>query len=179
MNVAAISGTIVEEPELRHTQDGLARLTTRLSFPTNQATEVDYEVKVIAFGDLASEIHKRYHRGDSVIVEGRLVSETRKKSSATSREELDVKEKVTELVARRFYPASTTSVLVQAQKSAETGRADKDDAHSGKVTSSVEVPGEEYKRVPVEPNKNPARLPAKTRVTAAPETETADEQIPF
>jgi single-strand DNA-binding protein len=105
MNVIALAGTLQSEPELRYTQDGLPRLSVILSFVAEKEGEGDYKIRVIAFGDLANEVHQNYHHGDSIFIEGRLQVEKRSKSSAATREEMEKKETVAELIARKFYKA--------------------------------------------------------------------------
>jgi single-stranded DNA-binding protein len=56
-------------------------------------------------GDLANEVHQNYHHGDSVFVEGRLQIEKRSKPSAATREEMEKKETVAELIAWKFHRA--------------------------------------------------------------------------
>ncbi len=96
MNVIALLGNLQSEPELRFTQDGLARLSMMLSFAAERPDEADYQIRVVAFGNLAEETHKNFHHGDSVAVEGRLQAETRTRPDG-------MKEKVTEVIARKIH----------------------------------------------------------------------------
>jgi single-strand DNA-binding protein len=105
MNVIVLAGTLQSEPELRYTQDGLPRLSVILDFVAEKEGEGDYKIRVIAFGDLANEVHQNYHHGDSVFIEGRLQVEKRSKPSAATREEMEKKETVAELIARKFHRA--------------------------------------------------------------------------
>lgn len=100
MNAIALMGTLQSEPELRFTQDGLACLSVIVSFSAGRLEEADYQIRAIAFGNLAEEVSKNFHHGDGVIIEGRLQAETRNKPDGT-------KGKVTELVARRIYAGAT------------------------------------------------------------------------
>lgn len=119
MNAIALMGSLQSEPELRYTQDGMARLSMMLSFAPDRSEEADYQIRVVAFGNLAEEVHKTFHHGDGVVVEGRLQAETRTKPDGA-------KEKVTEVIARRVHSASgetrtatpATSVTAPAQPSA-------------------------------------------------------------
>lgn len=125
MNAIALMGTLQSDPELRFTPDGLARASVLLSFPAAKAEEADYQIRVVAFGNLAEEVHKAFHHGDSVVVEGRLQADSRSKPDGT-------KEKYNELIARRLYavgsvragaeetvPASSPSPAVAAAKPKE------------------------------------------------------------
>ncbi|MBC7882413.1 MAG: single-stranded DNA-binding protein [Anaerolineae bacterium] len=96
MNVIALLGNLQSEPELRFTQDGLARMSMMLSFAAERPDEADYQIRVVAFGNLAEETHKNFHHGDSVAVEGRLQAETRTRPDG-------MKEKVTEVIARKIH----------------------------------------------------------------------------
>lgn len=100
MNAIALMGSLQSEPELRFTQDGMARLSMMLSFAPDRSEEADYQIRVVAFGNLAEEVHKNFHHGDGVVVEGRLQAETRTKPDGA-------KEKITEVIARRVHSASS------------------------------------------------------------------------
>lgn len=102
MNVIALLGNLQSEPELRKTQDGLARMSMMLSFAAERPDEADYQIRVVAFGNLAEETHKNFHHGDSVAVEGRLQAETRTRPDG-------MKEKVTEVIARKIHGTGTRS----------------------------------------------------------------------
>ncbi|MBC8121017.1 MAG: single-stranded DNA-binding protein [Gemmatimonadaceae bacterium] len=109
MNAIALMGTLQSDPELRFTPDGLARASVLLSFPAAKAEEADYQIRVVAFGNLAEEVHKAFHHGDSVVVEGRLQADSRSKPDGT-------KEKYNELIARRLYAVG--SVRAGAEETA-------------------------------------------------------------
>jgi single-strand DNA-binding protein len=96
MNAIALMGTLQSEPELRYTQDGLARLSVMLSFTADRPDEPDYQIRVVVFGNLAEESSKSLHHGNAVVVEGRLQAETRTRPDGS-------KEKVTEVIARRIH----------------------------------------------------------------------------
>ncbi|BAC88374.1 single-stranded DNA-binding protein [Gloeobacter violaceus] len=107
MNAIALMGTLQSEPELRFTQDGLARLSTLLGFSAGRPEEPDFQIRMVAFGNLAEEVARTLHHGDGVLVEGRLQAETRGRPDGT-------KEKVTELIARKVYPATVGESLAGA-----------------------------------------------------------------
>ncbi|UFP97171.1 single-stranded DNA-binding protein [Gloeobacter morelensis] len=117
MNVAVLSGTILDCPELRYSREGLACVSMRLGFEIVHGDgEEGYEIQLIAFGNLAVEAHKNFREGAGAVVEGRLLCETRGKYSAATREELGVKEKVIQLIANKFHPFNGMRALTGARK---------------------------------------------------------------
>lgn len=131
MNAIALMGTLQSEPELRHTQDGLARFSAIIGFSAGRAEEADYQVRIVAFGTLAEEIHKNFHHGDGILVEGRLQSETRTKPDGT-------KEKVTEVIARKVHSATAGAAPVSYDTPATA-------TTNGKAATPAAVPARQAK----------------------------------
>ena len=111
MNSCILMAQIVSDPELRSTQDNREISSMMVEFEGMRSEESPARIKVIGWGNLASEIKHNYNQGDRVIVEGRL-----------SMNLIDMpegyKEKRAELIASRIYllnhgndsavPATTT-----------------------------------------------------------------------
>lgn len=111
MNSCILMAQIVSDPELRSTQDNREIASMMVEFEGMRSEESPARIKVVGWGNLASEIKNNYNQGDRVIVEGRL-----------SMNLIDMpegyKEKRAELVASRIHllnrnneyatPATTT-----------------------------------------------------------------------
>jgi single-strand DNA-binding protein len=114
MNSCILMAEIVQDPQLRYTPDNLAVAEMLVQFPGFKPDDPPANLKVIGWGNLATEIHERCHRGLQVVIEGRLgmISYERKPEG--------FKEKRAELTAQKVHylgasdsfaattPASTT-----------------------------------------------------------------------
>ncbi|MBE9164772.1 single-stranded DNA-binding protein [Tychonema sp. LEGE 06208] len=96
MNSCILMAEITQQPQLRYTPDNQVPIAEMLvQFPGPKPEDPPERLKVIGWGNLAQEIHDKYHEGDQVIIEGRLGMNTI---------EIDgIKEKRAELTAQRIY----------------------------------------------------------------------------
>ncbi|HLO86690.1 MAG TPA: single-stranded DNA-binding protein [Nostocaceae cyanobacterium] len=99
MNSCVLMVEIYNEPQLRHTPDGLDVTDMIVQVPGPKADDPPHPLKVISWGNLAKEIHQNYHQGDRVVIEGRLGMHTFDNPQG-------FKEKRAELTAQRIYPVS-------------------------------------------------------------------------
>ncbi|MUH00791.1 single-stranded DNA-binding protein [Scytonema sp. UIC 10036] len=72
MNLCFLMVEIIQEPQLRHTQDGLELTEMVVQFPGLRAEDPPATIKAVGWGTLAEHIHQNYHQGDRVLLEGRL-----------------------------------------------------------------------------------------------------------
>lgn len=73
MNSCVLMAEIVQEPQLRYTADNLAVTEMLVQFPNSQkAEDAPATLKVVGWGNLATEIQQNYHQGDRVVLVGRL-----------------------------------------------------------------------------------------------------------
>jgi single-stranded DNA-binding protein len=73
MNSCILMAEIVQEPQLRYTADNLAVTEMLVQFPNSQkAEDAPATLKVVGWGNLATDIQQNYHQGDRVILVGRL-----------------------------------------------------------------------------------------------------------
>ncbi|MCS6960123.1 MAG: single-stranded DNA-binding protein [Pseudanabaenaceae cyanobacterium SKYGB_i_bin29] len=97
MNSFTVAAEILSEPELRATPEGQIPVTGFLvQFPSLRPEDPPNRLKVTCWRNLATEVHENYHRGDHVLIEGRLQMNLVDRGN--------YKEKVAELVAQRVYP---------------------------------------------------------------------------
>lgn len=97
MNSCIIMAQIVRSPELRYTQDNQTPLAEMLvEFEALRADDPPVTLKVVGWGNLASEIQQTYSVGDRVVIEGRLRMNTVDRTEG-------FKEKRAELTASRVH----------------------------------------------------------------------------
>ncbi|MFM5887639.1 MAG: single-stranded DNA-binding protein, partial [Dolichospermum sp.] len=72
MNSCILMAEIYDNPQLRHTPDGLEVTEMIVHVPGTKPDDPTHPLKVVGWGNLAKEIHQSYHQGDRVIIEGRL-----------------------------------------------------------------------------------------------------------
>ncbi len=95
MNSFILMAEIIQQPQLRYTPDNQLQIAEMLvQFPGPRPEDPPEHLKVIGWGNLAQEIHDKYHEGDRVIIEGRLGMNTIERDG--------VKEKRAEMTAQRI-----------------------------------------------------------------------------
>lgn len=73
MNSCILMAQIIKEPELRYTPDSQLPLSQMLvQFPALKPEDSPATLRVVGWGDLATEIKDNFHEGDQVIIQGRL-----------------------------------------------------------------------------------------------------------
>ncbi|NUN64288.1 single-stranded DNA-binding protein [Pseudanabaena biceps] len=96
MNSIVLMAELLTEPELRRTPDNQSSIASFLvQFAGSRSEDAPYRIKVVGWNNLADEIVEKYHKGDQVVVEGRLRLDTVDRGT--------YKEKRTELVAQRVH----------------------------------------------------------------------------
>lgn len=97
MNSCILMAQIVQDPELRYTADTQVPIAQMLvQFPGLREEDPPTPLKVVGWGNFASEIKENYTAGDRVIIEGRLSMNTITRPEG-------FKEKRAELTAYRIY----------------------------------------------------------------------------
>ena len=96
MNSCVLMAEIVSEPQLRSTQDNLDVAEMIVRFDGLREEDPPATIKVLGWGNLASDIKNHYNQGDRVVIEGRL-------SMNTIEMKEGYKEKRAELVASRIF----------------------------------------------------------------------------
>jgi single-strand DNA-binding protein len=72
MNSCILMVEIYQEPQLRHTPDGMELTEMMVQFAGLRPDDPPAMLRAIAWGNLAKEVYQNYHQGDRVLVEGRL-----------------------------------------------------------------------------------------------------------
>lgn len=105
MNSCILLVTVAQNPELRYTQDNQTPVTQMMvEFDSDRPGEPPYPLKVVGWGNLATEMQQTYHPGDRLIVEGRLSIRNVDRPEG-------FKEKQGELVASRIYALGADASL--------------------------------------------------------------------
>lgn len=97
---------IVQDPQLRYTPDETAVTEMLVQFAATKAEDPPHTLKVVGWGNLATEIAQGYHQGDRVILQGSLRMNTFDRPEG-------FKEKRAELVVSRIYNVDGEPVATQ------------------------------------------------------------------
>ena len=95
MNSCVLMAEIIQEPQLRYTAENLAITEMLVQFPNSQRAEDQLvTLKVVGWGNMATEIQQNYHIGDRVLLAGRLGMNTveRQEGFKEKRAELTVQQ---------------------------------------------------------------------------------------
>ena len=96
MNSIVLMAEVLTDPELRRTPDNQSSIASFLvQYAGGRAEDAPYRIKVVGWNSLADEMVEKYHKGDQVVVEGRLRLDTVDRGT--------YKEKRTELIAQRVH----------------------------------------------------------------------------
>lgn len=97
MNSCILMAQIIQDPELRYTSENQTPIAQMLvQFPALRAEDPPTTLKVVGWGNFATEIKENYVAGDRVIIEGRLNMNTIERPEG-------FKEKRAELTASRIH----------------------------------------------------------------------------
>jgi single-stranded DNA-binding protein len=187
MNSCVLMADIIQEPQLRYTADNLAVTEMLVQFSHSQrAEDPPATLKVVSWGNLATDVQQNYHQGDRVIIEGRLGMVT------FERRPEGFKEKRAELTIQRIHPVGqgfhpTASVTeTYSQPSSATATATASQAYTQTDVSSYEpphstpTPASSVSVAPPVTNPEPTYQPSIERNTYTPVTEEPDpDDIPF
>jgi len=98
MNTCILMATIIRNPELRYTQENQTPIAQMLvEFPGSRPEDPPHTLKVVAWGNLGTEIQQTYSEGDRLILEGRLSMQMVDRPEG-------FKEKRAELIVSRVHP---------------------------------------------------------------------------
>lgn len=101
MNSCVLMAKIVRAPQLRYTPDNeLAVTDMMVEFQDSAPNSSPHTLKVVAWGNLATQVSQQYTEGNEVILTGRL------KMNLIERQE-GYKEKIAELIISQIHPVST------------------------------------------------------------------------
>ena len=97
MNSCILMATVIGNPELRYTQENQTAIAQMLvEFQGGKPEDPPSTLKVVGWGNLATEIQQSYTIGDRIVIEGRLKMDTIDRPEG-------FKEKRAELVAGRIH----------------------------------------------------------------------------
>ncbi|MFM7600053.1 MAG: single-stranded DNA-binding protein [Pseudanabaena sp.] len=135
MNSIVLMAEVLTDPELRRTPDNQSSIASFLvQFTGGRAEEAPYRIKVVGWNNLADEMVEKYHKGDQVVVEGRLRLDTVDRGT--------YKEKRTELIAQRVHSfgiGSNTSNATDVSAAPERNTRSKP-SNSAPTATSTYVP---------------------------------------
>ena len=136
MNSIVLMAEVLTDPELRRTPDNQSSIASFLvQFAGGRTEEAPYRIKVVGWNNLADEIMEKYHKGDQVVVEGRLRLDTVDRGT--------YKEKRTELVAQRVHTFGTSGMTGTpsiASPVSTTARTNKSAANAAPIPTATNAP---------------------------------------
>jgi single-strand DNA-binding protein len=117
MNSCILMARVVQTPELRYTQDNQTPVTQMMvEFESDREGEPPAPLKVVGWGNLASEMQQTYQEGDRLIIEGRLAMRSVDRPEG-------FKEKKAELVASRIYRVGAEGLTASSPKPTSTSES--------------------------------------------------------
>lgn len=120
MNNCILMATVISSPELRYTPENQTPVTQMLvEFQNGKPEDPPATLKVIGWGNLATEIQQSYNTGDRLIIEGRLNMQMLERPEG-------FKEKRAELVAARIHRLDGEATGQQVIREQTTLTASKD-----------------------------------------------------
>lgn len=177
---------IIQDPELRYTSDNQTPIAQMLvQFPGQRAEDPLMTLKVVGWGNFASEMKENYSIGDRVVIEGRLNMNTIDRPEG-------FKEKRAELTASRIYKlGADTTFEPHTAASSPTFEAPAPEPsaksnnvvvpmRSNKRSAPVSAPSDldtDYASLDAEPAFGSARV--QTSTSANPESQKDLDDIPF
>jgi len=90
LNYIVLSGTLLQDSEIRYTMAGKSVLEFSLNVTDAQAPEIQQSVRVIGRREQATELHSQLKRGTPVVVEGQLVQRKLETGSGSRRKQPEI-----------------------------------------------------------------------------------------
>jgi single-strand DNA-binding protein len=172
MNSCVLMAQIQEAPKLRKTQDNQSLTEMLVQFEGLRDDEPPATLRVVAWGNLAEDVHQNYFAGDRVIIVGRLKMMMIEREEGMQR----FKEKRAELIASSFEKIGIESSEGFSAPSASASRASNVismDSYNKPPTPEIPTPTPGSSRSkPSEPSTVPSKV-------APPPNEADLDDIPF
>ena len=170
MNSCIVMAKIIRSPELRYTQENQTPIATMLvEFEGTRPEEPPATLRVVSWGNMASEVQEKYSEGDRIIIVGRLSMNTIDRPEG-------FKEKRAELTVSQIYAVdgSDSEAFTAASNPASSASAD---AEEDSWRSPTPEEPEPVKSAAASPQMKES---ATATVTASPETSDHNlDDIPF
>lgn len=130
MNTFVLMAEIFTDPELRYTPDNQNAIASFLAqFPNSRPDESPYRIKVTGWNNLANEIMEKHHKGDQVLIEGRLNINTIDRGG--------YKEKRAELTAQRIHALGSSANFSSSSSASSSSSDFGASTYSSKPSSNV------------------------------------------
>jgi single-stranded DNA-binding protein len=130
MNSCILLVKVLQNPELRYTQDSQTPVAElAVEFEGDREGDAPSSLKVVGWGNLATEIQQTYHEGDRLVVEGRLSIRTIDRPDG-------IKEKKAELVASRIYALGDAGIISASPQPTERNSEPSAERASARSTAS-------------------------------------------
>ncbi len=167
MNSCVLMAEIIQDPQLRYTADNLGVTEMIVQFPNSQKPEdPPATLKVVGWGNLATEIQQNYHQGDRVILVGRLSMNTIERPEGFKEKRAELTVQQIQSVGGSFNTDFSPSATINPSVTETSVRQ----PSSGVASSQA-------KDVPSYESSRPAPTPVTNPVGVTPQT-TSYEPIP-
>lgn len=124
MNSCILMAKIIRSPELRYTQDNQTPIAQMLvEFDGSKPDDPPATLKVVGWGNMASEIQEQYQEGDRVVIVGRLSMNTVDRPEG-------FKEKRAELTVSQIHSVSSDGSEAVSFRSSNVANDDLDPVES-------------------------------------------------
>ncbi|MBD2100710.1 single-stranded DNA-binding protein [Leptolyngbya sp. FACHB-261] len=170
MNHCVLLAEVLSDPELRYTPDNQTPIATfSVEFAGLRPDDPVSRVRVVGWGNLAQEVVEKYHKGDRLLIEGRLGMNTVEREG--------FKEKRAELTAQRIFALGGQGEVLNSSASTPTPSTR---TETNRAPASRSTPG--YTPAPELETPAPKAQPAavrRTKVAPPPPIEPDLDDIPF
>ncbi|AFZ02181.1 single-stranded DNA-binding protein [Calothrix sp. PCC 6303] len=174
MNSCVLMAEITNQPQLRHTPDGLELAEMMIQFSGTRPDDPPAMMRAIGWGNMAKEIHANYHQGDRVLLEGRLNMNTIDRPEG-------FKEKRAELTVQRIHSLGNIGIPSDVQPTYTSSPAPvMEQPPAAAATNTRKTPPPNRTPAATPSYEAPPAAPARTNVTAKPQYNEPDpDDIPF
>lgn len=181
MNSCVLTAQILQAPQLRYTTDDVPVAEMLVEFPGLRSEDPPATLKVVGWGNLATEISEQYHQGDRILVEGRLILNTIDRPEG-------FKEKRAELSVSKIYhldaasESNTRPLVANSVASSNSNVVPMGGRKSSSQKSNVS-PAPATTSYPVSPTETfsspPVSVPSAPRVAPSQDLGGDEDDIPF
>lgn len=107
MNIIAITGRLVYEPEVKQTQNGNSLISTRIAVGRNDKNRTTDFISVRIWGKTTEFVSKYFHKGDPIAILGKLQTDSYERQDGTKVNETYIMVNEVNFVEQKSQKAET------------------------------------------------------------------------
>jgi single-strand DNA-binding protein len=161
MNSCVLMAEITNEPQLRHTPDGLELAEMMIQFSGTRPDDPPAMMRAIGWGNMAKEIHANCHQGDRVLLEGRLNMNTIDRPEG-------FKEKRAELTIQRIHSLGSGNASDMQSTYTSSPAPVMEQSPAATATNTRQSPPANRTPAATPRYEAPPATPSKTNITVQP-----------